>query len=698
MQRLLHQDGELAGVISRQVDAARRTLDELLAQHLGERQPAANLLNPDEGNAFLDAMRAQTAQALEVQGQAIVREFSLDRADSALSRLVAELKAHHGDFERQIGDRVASVVDEFSLDRQDSALSRLVGRVESAQAQIGAQLSLDNPASGLNRLVERLERHHQPQTDRAREFETRVTALLERLVDAARRGAPLHRARQRVRAPGRRAAAGPCPERRRPVRRGRRRWRRGATLQGRRLCRDLGPGLGRGRRLHRRRSKGERRLLTEGHARRGRPRAPQPLGLGVPVRAFGANRAGRHCRAASLGPRHRRRLGRRRPGDRCPPEGRPAAGEGAGGARQPARRGRGGELVGDGRGDRGDPQADRRLRGDQDLGANGGRRRREDPQPCATDGRRDRQAPRRARRQPGPAARLRRRGLTPINSGMQLRDGLHLYSATDLVGFLECEHLTALDVLALRDPQAQARRVVPDESAELFARKGDEHERAYLTRLCAEGRSVVDVAADGGSIDDKVSRTLDAMCAGAEVIYQATLRDGALFGHADFLRRIDAEPSALGPWRYEVADTKLARSAKAKFLVQLAFYSHLLALAQGAEPRLMHVVLGDHTERAFRCADYMHYFRALLARFVERASGLANGAASRTYPLPCAHCDLCDWRERARRSGWPMTICARSRASRASSRASCKTRASTRWPGWRRCRPAPAWRGCTPTR
>jgi len=133
------------------------------------------------------------------------------------------------------------------------------------------------------------------------------------------------------------------------------------------------------------------------------------------------------------------------------------------------------------------------------------------------------------------------------------------------------------------------------------------------------------------------------MRGGADVIYQATLRDGPLFGHADFLRRVDGESSALGAWRYEVADTKLARSAKAKFLVQLAFYSQLLAVAQGAEPRLMHVVLGDQTERSFQCADYMHYFRALLARFQARVRLLMEGTAPATYPLPCGHCDLCHW-------------------------------------------------------
>ncbi len=229
---------------------------------------------------------------------------------------------------------------------------------------------------------------------------------------------------------------------------------------------------------------------------------------------------------------------------------------------------------------------------------------------------------------------------------MQQLQGTTVFSATDLVAYLECEHLTALDFQALGDAGMRAGKSAPDESAELIARKGNEHERAYLLRLQAQGRVVVDIAAGGGSIDDKTARTLQAMHQGAEVIYQATLRDGSLIGHADFLRRVDGEASALGAWRYEVADTKLARSAKGKFLVQLAFYSALLAKAQGAEPRLMHVVLGDHTERAFRCADYMHYYRSLLARFMARVQALASGTEARTYPLPAAHCDLCHWRER----------------------------------------------------
>ena len=190
VQRLLKHDGDLATVIGSQVDTARRTLDEVLAKHLGDDSALHSLLSPEEGNAFIEAIRGQMSTALLQQSETIAGEFSLDRPDSALSRLVRELKDRHGDLERNLGERVTSVVGEFSLDNKDSALSRLVGRVEQAQGQISAQFSLDNPESGLTRIVQRLERFEVAQSERSRDFELRVTSLLEKIVtrrDDARR-------------------------------------------------------------------------------------------------------------------------------------------------------------------------------------------------------------------------------------------------------------------------------------------------------------------------------------------------------------------------------------------------------------------------------------------------------------------------------------------------------------------------------
>jgi len=182
VQRLLRQDGELATVIGTQVESARRSLDELLVSHLGEDSALHQLLSPQEGNAFIEALRQQVSEALLRQSDAISAEFTLDRPESALSRLVRELKERHGDLERNLGEKVSSVVGEFSLDNEDSALSRLVGRVESAHGQISAQFSLDNPESGLTRIVQRIETFERSHTERSREFETRITGLLEKLI------------------------------------------------------------------------------------------------------------------------------------------------------------------------------------------------------------------------------------------------------------------------------------------------------------------------------------------------------------------------------------------------------------------------------------------------------------------------------------------------------------------------------------
>jgi predicted RecB family nuclease len=223
---------------------------------------------------------------------------------------------------------------------------------------------------------------------------------------------------------------------------------------------------------------------------------------------------------------------------------------------------------------------------------------------------------------------------------MQLLDEQLILSATDLNNFLACPHLTTLD-LARAHGELEAR---PERGAdaELLARKGDEFERRYLDSLKAEGRQVAEIPGGDGSeaaLLDAVARTEEALRGGSEVIYQATFLRGGLRGHADFLLRVD-RPSELGAFSYEVADTKLARRAKPYFVLQLCFYSELLAAAQGAEPENIHVVLGNAEQRTFRLAEFSAYFRRVRAAFL---ASLADDERS-TYPEPVAHCEICRWR------------------------------------------------------
>lgn len=217
---------------------------------------------------------------------------------------------------------------------------------------------------------------------------------------------------------------------------------------------------------------------------------------------------------------------------------------------------------------------------------------------------------------------------------MQSLEGRVLYSASDLVRFAECKHHTVLDLTNLQTPLEKSENT---EEAELFARKGDAHERAYLERLRAEGRSVVSIERDDG-IAQALERTREAIRAGTEVIYQAALMQGPFFGYADFLRRVGSNGERA---RYEVVDTKLARTAKGKFLVQLGLYSDMLQETSGAHPERMHVVLGDGSEVGFRVADYLYYVRGLRREFLS----FLEAQARDIYPLPCAYCGICQWRE-----------------------------------------------------
>jgi predicted RecB family nuclease len=240
-----------------------------------------------------------------------------------------------------------------------------------------------------------------------------------------------------------------------------------------------------------------------------------------------------------------------------------------------------------------------------------------------------------------------------------------LLAASDLTDYLECPHLTFLNrEVATGRLELEETRT---DAGELVARKGIEHERAHLDRLGAEGREVVEIATGFGSgplgpgdgaeagpdgqragaapsLEDLVEgagRTLDAMRAGADAIYQAVLFDGDRWrGYADFLERVE-RPSALGAWSYEVADTKLARSVRPYFLIQLCLYSELLEAGQGARPEEVHLVLGSGERESFRLAGIDAYYRRVKAHFESLLA--AEGALDSTYPEPVEHCSLCRW-------------------------------------------------------
>ncbi len=118
-------------------------------------------------------------------------------------------------------------------------------------------------------------------------------------------------------------------------------------------------------------------------------------------------------------------------------------------------------------------------------------------------------------------------GLNEGNKHMQERHGDLVFSATDIAGFLECEHLMWLDLRALSEPALRAKRVKDDESSLLLADKGIKHEKNHLARQIAEGETVVDV--DECAQDDRqaMARLTQAVICGGGARCDLPSRSGA---------------------------------------------------------------------------------------------------------------------------------------------------------------------------
>ena len=221
---------------------------------------------------------------------------------------------------------------------------------------------------------------------------------------------------------------------------------------------------------------------------------------------------------------------------------------------------------------------------------------------------------------------------------MQATNSSLSLSPSDLNDYVECGHLTTLALEVARG--VRRRPHVPDDYGDLLRRKGEEHEAAYLAELRAQGRQVVDViGADRWDFDGSARSTIDAMRAGADIIYQATFVLGDWRGRADFLERIE-QPTALGGWGYEALDAKLARAEKPTYVLQLCFYTEAIATIQQVTPGAMHVLLGIGARRTLRHADFAAYYRRVRAGFLS-----ALGRAAATEPYRVEHCALCEFHD-----------------------------------------------------
>lgn len=221
-----------------------------------------------------------------------------------------------------------------------------------------------------------------------------------------------------------------------------------------------------------------------------------------------------------------------------------------------------------------------------------------------------------------------------VNGGYDL-------TASDLVGYLNCHHLAALE-RGVADG-ALKKPYVHDPLLRVLWERGLLHEQSYVEHLAEAGLESTRI--EGIEVTAAaVAETVATMKKGVQVVIQGALSQKGWVGRADILRRVE-KPSVLGSWSYEAIDTKLARETKAGAVLQLCLYSDLITGVQGLAPEFMSIVVpgSDFEPQQYRFADFSAYYRRVRREFTRSLSAAPQNRGG-TYPDPIEHCDICGWR------------------------------------------------------
>ena len=186
-----------------------------------------------------------------------------------------------------------------------------------------------------------------------------------------------------------------------------------------------------------------------------------------------------------------------------------------------------------------------------------------------------------------------------------------IFSPSDLRLYMESPFASWMDHYVLLHPESVQVPDQQDEMISLLQKKGTIHENDMLIKLQSEGFNVINLF----GVKNVREETFKAMQAGADVIYQANLEILPFRGFADFLMKVQGD-SVFGNYHYEIWDTKLSKTVKPYFVIQLCCYAEILETIQGRRPENLVVVLGNNACKRLSTNNYFYYYQQLKKSFL----------------------------------------------------------------------------------
>jgi len=183
LEQLTKRDGEIELLLAKHLDGDRSTIAQTLARQVGQESTLFKILCPTQADGLVATLSRAIDEALRLQREDVLREFSRDRPESALSRLIVDItQANQGPLARfvaRVEKAQRSILEQFSLDCEGSAIRRLAATLDDTRTTVKNSLTLDDPASPLSLLRKELMNAVGLFADSNSRFQSDVRATLE---------------------------------------------------------------------------------------------------------------------------------------------------------------------------------------------------------------------------------------------------------------------------------------------------------------------------------------------------------------------------------------------------------------------------------------------------------------------------------------------------------------------------------------
>ncbi|MCA8912217.1 MAG: hypothetical protein KDB82_10975 [Planctomycetes bacterium] len=167
VQSLVSQDGKLAELLKQHIQGDDSLLAKELARAVGENSDLMKYLSPNQKDGLIDRIAGVAESKLKEQSERVLREFDLNEEDSALNRLIRDVKRINS----EIGEK-------FDADDEKSVISRLKKALDDTRNQINKHLTLNEDDSALSVLHNSLRKQIEEFTDKQVEFQKAISEQL----------------------------------------------------------------------------------------------------------------------------------------------------------------------------------------------------------------------------------------------------------------------------------------------------------------------------------------------------------------------------------------------------------------------------------------------------------------------------------------------------------------------------------------